>query len=751
MPKRMKTYRKDFSIFITVVLLTINAIGKGDDPELKVQIDWASFLSRHDLVWERTPDDYFNAPFLGNGLLGAMLYKPIDEAMRLDIGRMDVVEHRQTEARSIVDNGRLPIGYFTLDMNYDLKDASGGLDLYNAEANFSIVAANGQSIELRTLVLRAHDAILVEFEKPVGLQCNWTFHPEPSIVPRNPKVGTRYLNPPPEYAKVDGVNICTQQRDAGGSYTTAWKLQDAGNNLERLIITVQDSYPGAESIEKAVEAIKQVDDPGEIEDQISLHRDWWNAFYQKSFISIPHAKMESVYWIQQYKFASMMRKDGPLCDLMGPWYKKTGWPGIWWNLNTQMLYSSLHISNQLELASTLPDYLIKKNDELIASVPEKWQYDAAGVSRCTGPDMEESILTWPSPETPERSNLTYLCYYLWEYYRTTMDEEYLRNHLFPVLRRSVNLMLHEVNVDENGTIHTPIGHCPESSNDADNNYDLSSLKWGCQTLLEIDTDLKLKDPLRKRWQEVVEKLLPFPADENGYRSSVNKSAPLMHRHWCHLFQFYPYYVVNWEQPQNRSVILKSIRYWGSPEIPNTWTQCVISSMYSSIRDGDNALKHMGLALASPNFYPNTFHAEGRNPCSETYGGLCRMLQDMLIQSWGDKIRIFPGVAAEWEDVVFYNLRAEGGFEVSAKKEKGKTVWVRIKSNHGQECIIEPGFGGKFNVSGGKIKKIGEGAFSIRIEKGKETILYADGVTDFTIQPVIAEDTGYNYYGLKKLN
>lgn len=34
------------------------------------QIDWETFLSRHDLVWDKTPDSYFNAPFLGNGLLG---------------------------------------------------------------------------------------------------------------------------------------------------------------------------------------------------------------------------------------------------------------------------------------------------------------------------------------------------------------------------------------------------------------------------------------------------------------------------------------------------------------------------------------------------------------------------------------------------------------------------------------------------------------------------------------------------------
>ena len=430
-----------------------------------------------------------------------------------------------------------------------------------------------------------------------------------------------------------------------------------------------------------------------------------------------------------------MRKNAALCDLMGPWYKQTSWPGIWWNLNTQMLYSSLHISNQLELASTLPDYMIKMNDELIAAVRDEWQYNSAGVSRCTGPAMDESILAWPSSEAPERSNLTYLCYYLWEYYRFSMDEEYLKNHFFPLLQRSVNLMLHEVYTDENGIVHTPYGHSPESTEDTDTNYDLSSLKWGCQTLLKINTKLHLGDSLESKWQYVVDHLLPFPADENGYMCSAKKTAPLMHRHWCHLFQIYPYYLINWEQPQNREIILKSLKYWGSPDIPNTWTQTVISSMYSSVKDGENALKHLNLALASPNFYPNTFHAEGRNPCSETYGGLCRMLQDMLIQSWGDRIRIFPGVPDSWKDVVFHKLRAEGGFEVSSKRENGKVVWIRVKNNAGEPCVIEPGFNGTFKVLGGKIKKAGENIYLLNIEKGKEMILYAENTDDFSIEPI----------------
>jgi len=172
-------------------------------------------------------------------------------------------------------------------------------------------------------------------------------------------------------------------------------------------------------------------------------------------------------------------------------------------------------------------------------------------------------------------------------------------------------------------------------------------------------------------------------------------------------------------------------------------------MYSSVKDGENALKHLSLALASPNFYPNTFHAESRNPCSETYGGLCRMLLDMLIQSWDDKIRIFPGVPDSWKDVVFHNLRAEGGFEVSAKKENGEVVWVRVKNNTGELCMIEPGFNGIFKISGGRIKKAGESTFVLNIKKGEAMILYTKNTADLKNEPVETEEKQYNFYGLKK--
>ena len=53
-----------------------------------------AFLARHDLVWERTPTNWFAAPFLGNGTMGAMLYCAGTNTVRLDVGRGDAYDHR---------------------------------------------------------------------------------------------------------------------------------------------------------------------------------------------------------------------------------------------------------------------------------------------------------------------------------------------------------------------------------------------------------------------------------------------------------------------------------------------------------------------------------------------------------------------------------------------------------------------------------------------------------------------------------
>jgi alpha-L-fucosidase 2 len=712
------------------------------------KVDWKSFLSKHDLVWDQTPDNYFNAPFFGNGNLGTMLYCPNNGMYRLDIGCSQVLEHQTNQAPTFVRNGRLPIGYFEFASNYKLKDMKGRLDIYNAEGLFTLKSYYQHTMQVRLKVLRGIDLIVLDYQTDNQLNGYWMFRPLPSAVPRIwvTKEDGRILNPPAQNRIINGVQLSIQERLAGGSYITAWKEFPLTNGWKRLIITVKDNYPNPTNPQELVKFINQYANENNLATEINQHQKWWNNYYTKSFISIPHPQMESLYWGLQYKLASMIRKNGPFCDLMGPWYKDTSWPGVWMNLNSQMLYSSFHIANQMELASTLPDYIHSVEKGLINCVPPEFRHNSAGLPRCTGREQIDEVFNyWSNTEYPERSNLIYLLYYVWEQYRMSMDDDYLRVY-YPLLKRAVNFLLNVVETDEKGYIHTPKSHSPESTNGKDTNYDLSSLKWGCQTLLKINQRLGLKDTQRKEWEYTLKHLIDFPVDENGYMAAAGISAPLMHRHWCHLFQIYPYYLVNYENPKEHETIIRSITHWGNPQIPNTWTQAVISSIYSSIGMPEKALEHMNLALATKNLSANMTHSESNYPCSETYGGLSRMLLDMLIQSWGDKIRIFPGVGKQWQDAVFDQLRAEGGFLVSASRKNGSTEWIEIESLAGEPCIVEHNFKIPFKIEGCKMKKLNQRTVRLYLKKGEKAFLYCGNKENKTIQPINIKNGKYNFYG-----
>ena len=50
-----------------------------------------------------------------------------------------------------------------------------------------------------------------------------------------------------------------------------------------------------------------------------------------------------------------------------------------------------------------------------------------------------------------------------------------------------------------------------------------------------------------------------------------------------------------------------------------------------------------------------------------------------MQSWGGRLRIFPGIPDSWQEAVIHRMGAEGGFAVSAVRAKGKLSWVAVEA------------------------------------------------------------------------
>ena len=92
--------------------------------QVQEKIDWSAFLGRHDLVWEELPKVWHEGAFIGNGLVGAMIYAESTNGLQWDINRSDVADR----------GSRLQVGRFELKPAGEGLRGSMRLDLWNAEA-----------------------------------------------------------------------------------------------------------------------------------------------------------------------------------------------------------------------------------------------------------------------------------------------------------------------------------------------------------------------------------------------------------------------------------------------------------------------------------------------------------------------------------------------------------------------------------------------------------------------------------------
>lgn len=738
----------------------VDATGQGE-VGVETRIDWQEFMGRHDMIWEKMPRQWYEAPFLGNGMMGTMVRQTGDRVMRFDVGRGDVQNHRR--GSDIYGISRLPIGYFELQTAGDIEGGDIRLDLWNAEARGTIRTTAG-SIKWRSFVHADLMTILVVTEPSEGERdCRWQWKPQKAVCPRQlrkPRKGYQH-NPPFVQRQNGDVQITVQPLLEGGETVTAWQAL-AEDGKTRLMVSVAHSFPERNAEAEAVDVVKRVRATS-LTNLTESHRQWWHDYYPQSFVSIPDTWWESFYWIQMYKLASGTRADRMLLDLQGPWPQPTPWPGCWWNLNIQLTYWPTYGANRLDVGDSLCRTMYASVDNLIANVPEAYRSDSAGVGRVTGQHGVSSQVRIPGSDRAEFGNLLWACHNCWLHYRHTMDDERLRNNLYPLLKRAVSFYLHFLKEQEDGKLHLPKTYSPEYNfaEGPDCNYDLALLRWGCGALLHICERLDIDDPLLPRWREVLDNLVDYPVDENGYMIADGVPFDRGHRHYSHLLMLYPLYLVNRDQEGARELATKSVDHWHKLTPRGTgYTKTGASSIFSAFGLGNRALEKLNGMKGY--IKPNTMYKEA-GPVIETPLSGAQSIHDMLIQSWGNPsspgsygaagtIRVFPAVPDAWPDIVVHDLRTEGAFLVSAVRSGGTTQFVRIKSLAGEPCVIEPGIDGQVKVSSERdlnLRRIGPGRYTLDLEKDEEAILWSgETMPDPAIEPVAANTAEMNSFGMR---
>jgi alpha-L-fucosidase 2 len=235
---------------------------KGGAPTESLKpIDWESFISKQDMRWDKVPKIWENAPYLGNGMLGLILFQEgknqknptaTDEknVLSLHLGRGDYFDNRPPENgkyNTWIYRGRLPIGYFRIKSKGDVTGVDWRLDIWNAKLVGTVQTTVG-SYKVEGLVHSLYDSFYFKIT-PIGEETvNFEWQPQRAYsyprevseakVARSKKSGAKidglsesfagYFYPEapvPEILEKKEGNFCRQVLHANsGELVTGWKV-----------------------------------------------------------------------------------------------------------------------------------------------------------------------------------------------------------------------------------------------------------------------------------------------------------------------------------------------------------------------------------------------------------------------------------------------------------------------------------------------------------------------------------------------
>lgn len=479
------------------------------------------------------------------------------------------------------------------------------------------------------------------------------------------------------------------------------------------------------------------------------HERWWRDYWKRSAISIPDTLLERQYYRDMYKFGSVARANTPPISLQAIWTADDGrlppWKGDFHHdLNTQLSYWPGYTSNHTDLTAGFTNWLWKVRPENKRWTKQYFGVDGLnvpGVSTISGKPMGGWIQYAMSPTTVFWLSQNF--YWQWKY---TEDSFFLINKAYPYIRDAATY-LEQITRLENGMRKLPLSSSPEYNDNKISawfrdwtNYDLSLAKYiafiACKTAIAAGKKTDVE-----RWTKLIAELPQLAVNETGLIMAPGVNMEHSHRHMSPYIGIYPLKVVHgfnegqidWINASFHHLEKQGTRKWVGYSF--AW----IANMYASAGRGDSALKHLR-AFASNFVSPNSFHLNGDQRGGEysddtgrpfTLEGnfaFAQGVHEMLLQSARGFIEIFPALPAEWKDVSFHNLLAEGGYLVSAEKENGVVTRLSVTAKKdGNVIIVKPRHFHTWIVEGIDPAKVEleENFFRTKLKKG-QTIIIKNG-------------------------
>lgn len=464
------------------------------------------------------------------------------------------------------------------------------------------------------------------------------------------------------------------------------------------------------------------------------HRKWWQSFWAESYVELEDKLLEKHYYASHYVMACCSRNPKFPPGLYGNWITldRTAWSGdIHLNYNHQApfwaLYSSNHIGltecydapllEQLEGFQRDARTFLKKKGAyasvgigpkgLICRFPDKAGLDQAYKAKCN-PSSYDDLAGQPM-FLGQKSNALFAAMNMILRYEYTYDINYLRK-VYPYLTAVADFW-EDYLVLENGryVIHDDsygeVG--PWEGKDWKKLYgdfnpilSLGFLRVFFPSIINYSKVLERDADKRAKWQEVLDRLSELPVVvENGRKrfraceGGSGSGSKLVGLDWmmvhCLIFPATNFGLSS--DASSLAMIREDIKSWNDWSRHDDNFQGLLIGAARVGYDPDVLVARAKSVIAKRSL-PNLWIRSGGGGI-ETCSGIPGMVNEMMLQSHGGVMRIFP-VFPRGQSGSFHRLRTFGAFLVSGAINKGVVQPIVIESEKGRPCVLQNPWPGK---------------------------------------------------------
>ena len=681
-----------------------------DEATGAIDVDYARYLSKHDVVFNHPITNPVYGSTVGNGRIGAMVWNK--DGLTLQVSGVDTSEQTAFSAGLIhlyTDPGmdtsysrfqqRLSLYDGTLTTRYDADRTVTVMGSPDSEVIGIHVSDARPGVRGVILDLSIWDVSKLEGDD-VGNIDTWR------------SVAT--------YAGKAGIGLSRGQKDADNfGYTLAATVQGSSftsesidANTVRLTIAPSSSYtiwvacasrlnaPNHDSVAQASALLNSVELKGYAA-TVMGYRQWWHTFWQKSFIQYSNSAqdgdyLENLYYLYTYIIAAGSYANYPFHFINGDFSatgdaNSTKWSVGYWYWNQRDIYNSFLASNHPEILHTF-NRLYSRNFEALAAytrrkyliegvwVPETMGWD--GNARHTdGSPWTKGILS-TGAEVAEN---------MYAEYKYTNDSAYLRETVYPFVRAVAQFYTNKLTRNaHSGKYYIARSNAHETYWDVQNAItDLAAIRTVFPIAIHVSDCLGLDLDVRSNWKYILDNLAGYPVVDDGSHYAPHDPPAAKNHNTENITSelIWPYSLTGIGAPDYHM----ALDGWMRRPYPysNIWANDPIQAARLGL--GDETLKGMKHLISTYQSYPNGLTNDA-NGNFEYLGTHLSAINESLLQSYNDRIRVFPAPPSDPGFVGKFTLLAQGGFLVSSEYDSGRIKYVALKSLYGNPVTLENPWG-----------------------------------------------------------